>query len=105
MAIRKKTEETFVVQGDRGPWLEKARKALEDGGFSDIKELTDLWQFQARYKKPTVWGLIDVTLTPADQGSTQLTVVATSNVDNIYALFRSPGRRIMDAFKGALPVS
>jgi len=43
-----------------------------------------------------------VTLTPAAEGSTRLSVAVTSNVDNIYALFRSPGRRITDAFKRAL---
>lgn len=106
MAIRKKAEEHFVVKGNRESWLEKSRQALERGGFSEIKELTDLGQLQARYrKKATVWGWIDLTLTPVGQDSTELKVVITSNVDNVYALFRSPGRRIMDAFKGALPVS
>lgn len=102
MAIRKKSEESFVVQGGREFWLEKSQQALEAGGFSDIKVLADLWQLQARYRKATVWGWIDVTLRSAGQDSTQLSVLITSNVDNIYALFRSPGRKILDAFKGAL---
>jgi len=102
MAIRKKTEETFVVEGDRQIWFERTRRALDDGGFTAIREQAELWQLQARYRKLTIWGWIDVTLTPAAEGSTQLAVAVTSNVDNIYALFRSPGRRIMDVFKDAL---
>lgn len=76
---------------------------MEQGGFSDIKADTTLWQLQARYRKPTTWGWIDITLSPVSEGETRITVVVTSNVDNIYALFRSPGRKILEVFKEGLP--
>lgn len=91
-----------MVEGDRQAWFERSRKALEAGGSTAIKKQAEIWQLQARYRKLTVWGWIDVALAPAAEGSTRLSVSVTSNVDNVYALFRSPGRRIMDAFKGAL---
>jgi hypothetical protein len=103
MAIRKSKKETFVVDGDRDLWLPKCQTALEKGDFSDIKVDTTLWQLQARYRKLTIWGWIDVTLSPVSEGETQITVVVTSNVDNIYALFRSPGKKILEVFKEELP--
>jgi hypothetical protein len=103
MAIRKNKEEVFVVDGDRELWLKRCQAALEGGGFSDIKVSAALWQLQARYRKLTIWGSIDITLLPASAEQTTVTVVATSNVDNIYALFRSPGAKILEAFKEPLP--
>jgi len=103
MAIRKSKEETFVVEGDRDVWLQNCQAALEQGGFSDIKVLATLWQIQARYRKLTIWGSIDITLLPEGESASRITAVVTSNVDNIYALFRSPGMKILEAFKEGLP--
>lgn len=103
MAVRKSKEEVFVVDGDRKLWLHRCQEALEKGGFSDIKLAATLWQLQARYRQLTVWGSIDITLLLAGERETKIAVVATSNVDNVYALFRSPGRKILEAFKEGLP--
>jgi hypothetical protein len=104
MAIRKSKEEAFVIDGDRELWLQRCQMALEQGGFSDIKVSAALWQLQAQYRKLTIWGSIDITLLPVSEGQTNITVAVTSNVDNIYALFRSPGRKILEAFKEGLPL-
>lgn len=103
MAIRKSKEEVFVVDGDRELWLQRCQAALERGRFSDVNVSAALWQLQARYRKLTTWGSIDITLLPVSEGQTKVTVVVTSNVDNIYALFRSPGTKILEAFKEGLP--
>jgi hypothetical protein len=102
MAIRKNKEEVFVVDGDRELWLQRCQAALERGSFSNITVSAALWQLQARYRKLTIWGSIDITLLPASEGQTKITVVVTSNIDNVYALFRSPGRKILEAFKEGL---
>lgn len=102
MAIRKSIEETLVVKGERDEWLEKCRLALERGGFGRVEVASLLGQVHASYRKPTVWGSIDITLTPADSSQTQMHLVATANVDNVYALFRSPTKKVLEAFKSGL---
>jgi hypothetical protein len=102
MAIRKSKKEEFVVDGDRESWLQRCQTALEQGGFSSIKSSATFWQLQAHYRKLTLWGSIEITLLPVDEGQTKINVVVTSNVDNIYALFRSPGAKILGAFKEGL---
>jgi len=102
MAVRKSIEETFVVDGPRDEWLRRVRQALENGRFTSIEVSETLYQARANFKKFTVWGEIKVTLLPEREGSTKLTARATANVDNIFALFRSPGRAILERFKANL---
>ena len=45
----------------------------------------------------TLVGEIKITLFPQDQG-TKLSIDCMANVDNIYALFKSPGRAILEKF-------
>jgi hypothetical protein len=54
------------------------------------------------YKKFTTWGEIQVTLVPEGDGNTKINACATANVDNVFALFKSPGRAIVGAFKSNL---
>lgn len=102
MAIRKSTEETLIVAGEREEWLAKCQSALEQQGFRNVKVVNQLGQVHASYKKPTTWGSIDITLRPTERGATEMHVSVTANVDNIYALFRSPTKKILNAFKSGL---
>lgn len=101
MAIRKTTEDMFVVTGQREQWFSRCKDALGKGKFSGIEANSTLYQIKGAFKTFTVWGNIEVTLLP-DGDSTKIVAKATANVDNIYALFKSPGKAILDAFKGNL---
>lgn len=99
MAVRKMTEDTMVVAGSRDAWLTKCQAALQTQGFTKVQASQTLYQLKANYKKATVWGDLELTLLPEGADSTKLTARATANVDNIFALFSSPGRKILDRFK------
>ena len=90
------------MQGDTEEWLGRCTSALEHQGFRNIEIVCQLGQAHASYKKLTVWGWIDITLVPRDSGQTEMRLVVTANVDNLYALFRSPTRKILQAFKAGL---
>ena len=98
MAIRNKKEENYTINNS----LEKVRasiiNALKAGGFTSIAENKMINQITANYKKFTVWGNITITIEESNYG-TKVQTVAVANVDNIYALFSSPTRRILDKFK------
>lgn len=104
MAIRKSMEEKVTVEEERSIWLPKVQKALEIGNFKNISVNTTLYQIAADYKKFTVWGEILITLTPAgnDNHKTEILIKSTANADNIYALFKSPNKTIIEAFKSNL---
>ena len=55
----------------------------------------------ANYKKLTVWGEITISLSPKDQG-TKIAIDCMANVDNAFALFKSPGKTILGKFKDNL---
>ena len=101
MAIRKTLEDTFVVAGDRREWLAKCKAALEAGGFKEIRPNETLGQIAGDYKKFTVWGSIEISLLPEGE-STKVVARATANVDNVFALVSSPGKKILAAFKSNL---
>jgi hypothetical protein len=46
----------------------------------------------------TTAGRLDVTLTPV-AGGTEMVMRSTGNVDNVYAVFRSPNQKILSLFK------
>jgi hypothetical protein len=102
MAIRKRVEETLVVDGAREAWLTRSRTALELRGFTKIEVSEALFQVRANYKKFTTWGDIQISLLPSGDAATAVQVAATANVDNVFALFKSPGRKIVDEFKAGL---
>lgn len=101
MAIRKSITEEMIVAGKREDWLNQCRRALENGGFKRINVSEKLFQVTANYIKVTVWGEIRITLLP-EGDNTRVQVIATANVDNIFALFRSPGKHIIKRFKEGL---
>lgn len=101
MAVRKSAEETVVVAGDRETWMVKCRQALERSGFSKIEAMPALFQLQGGYKKATVYGEILLTLLP-EGSSTRINIKATANMDNLFALLKSPTKEIIKKFKEGL---
>jgi hypothetical protein len=101
MAIRKTVEEEIVVSGSREDWLDKCTSTLEKNGFTQIIKSKALYQIEANYKKFTIWGSIQVALMPVGS-DTKIKATATANVDNIYALFKSPGKTVLAKFKEGL---
>ncbi len=104
MGIRKSMEEQIRVDGNRDIWLDKVQQALEVSQFTNISCNKTLYQVNADYKKLTVWGEISITLISVDTAKeqTDIHIKATANVDNIYALFKSPIKTIIEAFKTGL---
>ena len=45
-----------------------------------------------------MWGEITISLSPKDQG-TKIAIDCMANVDNAFALFKSPGKTILGKFK------
>ena len=101
MAIRKSKEEDFEVSGNIIEWKEKIKVALAKGGFTSINENSVLNQITANYKKFTVWGEIWITLIE-NNNKVKIHVTSSANYDNIYTLFRSPNKLILDQFKNNL---
>jgi len=101
MAIRKSVDTTFTVDKDRAEMLSDCELALEKGNFKDISTNKTLYILNAKYKTFTVVGEIEITLLP-DGERTSVQVKSTGNVDNIFALFGSPARKIAEAFKSNL---
>ena len=102
MGIRKSMEEELVVSGKRDEWLKKCENSLNNQGFKKVEANNSLYQVKGNYKKFTVWGEILITLKPHSQKNTNILIKATSNVDNIYALFKSPNKTIIEKFKKGL---
>jgi hypothetical protein len=101
MAIRKSKEENFEVSGTIEDWKSNVEKALEKGEFTSIKTNNILNQVNANYKKLTVWGEISITLTE-NNGKVKINAISTANSDNVFALFSSPNKVILDNFKNNL---
>jgi Short C-terminal domain len=104
MAIRKSVEESFVSAGTVEDWLARSEAALSRAGFKKIKIDAALGQVRGDYKQwvGTLWGDLLVSLSPAVGRNVQVHLHATANVDNIYALGRSPGQKLIDKFKAEL---
>jgi hypothetical protein len=101
MAIRKSVDTTFTVDKDRDAMLSDCELALDKGNFKDISTNKTLYTLNAKYKTFTVVGEIEITLLP-DGERTSVQVKSTGNVDNIFALFGSPARKIAEVFKSNL---
>lgn len=102
MAIKKSVVEEFVVPGLVEYWLGASANALRSAGFTDLWSPNPQAEVAASYKKATVWGELRVGVYAATPQDSRIVLTAKANVDNIYALFRSPGRRIIDTFKTSL---
>lgn len=101
MAIRKSAEEEFVVKGNIDEWLLRCQKALEAGGFKNIKFNQLISQFEAGYKTFKVYGELVITLIPQNDG-VLLKLKSTGNIDNVWALLKSPNVVILSKFKESL---
>ena len=98
MAVRKSIDDTFVVAGKREQWFSRCKDALSKGEFTAIQANEAFGQIKGDYKKFSVWGTIEITLLPEGE-NTKIVAKATANVDNVFALFSSPGKKIIEAFK------
>lgn len=102
MAIRKSAEENLVVAGERDEWLSRCAKGLIAAGFTDVQTSTVLGQVTGAYKKFPTHGELTITVVPSVQaGHTQLTLRSTAAVDNLYALFASPNKKILVTAKAS----
>jgi hypothetical protein len=102
MAIRKSLEESVVFDGPSVYWGPRCVAAMQAAGFTVTMVDDAAGRVEGTFKSATVWGGLVVTLMPVGPTTTQITAKATANVDNIYAAFRSPGRKIIEEFKVAL---
>jgi len=103
MAIRRSAEETLNVAGPTDSWLPRCKQALESSGFSQVKVADVLHQITGKYRTFTTVGEIEITLKPGGENTT-IHAKATANVDNIFALFRSPTGAILSKFRQGLGV-
>ncbi len=101
MAIRKSRDSSLVVEGDRADWVSHTVGAMRRAGFTKIEPNEPLGVVTGEYHKATTWGKLEVTLRPVT-GGTEVAMHATANVDNIYALFRSPTDKVIQAFRDQL---
>jgi len=101
MAIRKSKEENFELNGTVEDLKLKVENALKKGKFTSINVNNTLNQITANYKKLTVWGEISITLMENAE-KVKINAVSTANSDNIFALFNSPNKVILDNFKNNL---
>ena len=102
MALHKSLEESVVLNGTGAYWGPRCVTAMQVAGFAVTQVNEAAGRVEGTFKKATVWGKLVVTLLPAGPSATQITAKATANVDNVYAVFRSPGRKILEEFKTAL---
>jgi hypothetical protein len=101
MAIRKSNEETFLVAGHPEQVIDLCAFALKGNGFTQVVVNPRLGQLEAKLHKLSIWGEILITLFP-DGNNTKIVTKTTANVDNVFALFSSPTKKIIDAFKAGL---
>ena len=101
MAIRKSVDSTFVLDNDREQILIDCESALKKGNFKKIEVNKTIYQLTAKYKTFTVVGEIEINLIP-DGEKTSVQVKSTGNIDNVFALFGSPGKKILNQFSSNL---
>lgn len=105
MGHRRSVEESLIVDGSREEWFAKCRQTMETQGYKKVTASESLGQLTGDPKQRigTVWwGSLTVTLTPEGSSRTRLTLTGTANVDNIFAMFGSPGQKVIDRFKAEL---
>jgi hypothetical protein len=102
--VRKSVEETVVVKGDREDWLEECATVMRRQGFKPVTCDETLYQINGNWKPVigTLNGDIQVTLLPEGDDMTRMQIKGTGAVDNIYALFGSPGKRLIAKFKSGI---
>lgn len=101
MAIRKSITEDVYVGGAREQIKEAVKTALEVSGFTHIQSFDQMDQITAKYRHFPYYGTIEISLLEESEGRTHLRILVSANIDNIYALFVSPGKKIAEKFKVA----
>ena len=103
VGIRKSYVEELVVEGTREQWLHLCPQALTNAGFKKVASNNLLGQVSGNFKPiiGTLFGEIIITLLP-EENKVKLHIEAVANVDNVYALAKSPGARLITKFKEAL---
>jgi hypothetical protein len=103
MAIRKSMEEELVVSGERSAWLTRCAKGLMAAGFAEVQANATLGQVSGKYRRFTAHGEVLITVKPAAlEGNVSLTLRSTANVDNAFALFNSPNKKILSKAKAGI---
>lgn len=98
MAVQKSKIETFQVSGSREDWLSKCEKALHNAGFKSVIVNKELSLLSAKISTLTLSGSLKIFISESDSGFINLRAESSANVDNIYALFRSPNNKILEMF-------
>jgi carbon monoxide dehydrogenase subunit G len=77
---------------------------MERQGFKRITRSETLYQVTGDWKPilGTLNGDVQITLLPEGEDMTRMNIKATGAVDNIYALFGSPGERLIAKVKAGL---
>lgn len=99
MAIRKSLTEDLYVVGSREEIKDKIYKSLKLAGFVNIQNLEAIGQVSAKYRRFPYWGTIEITLLDSSEDRIHVRIFVSANIDNIYALFVSPGKKIAEKFK------
>lgn len=103
MGVRKSVEQSALLDGPFDHWLARSRQALETQGFHRVKEAPGQLSADLKQKLGTVWwGSLTITLRPEGDEQTWMTLVGSANVNNIFAVFGSPGKSVIDRFKAGL---
>ncbi|ERL64139.1 hypothetical protein [Schleiferilactobacillus shenzhenensis] len=102
LGIRKSKEETIVVGGGREQWMQNMVSILTNNGFKKVDANAATMRVTGDYHKATTYGGIEAILTPVGDSQTQIQLIATANVDNVYALFTSPTQKILDKVMNAI---
>lgn len=96
-------EEVLVVAGARDEWLARCARGLITAGFKNVRTNEVIGQITADFSKFPTSGELTVTAIPdGSPGHTRLTLRSTAAVDNLYALFASPNKKILSAAKAGL---
>lgn len=90
--------------GDREDWFEECAAVMRRQGFKPVMCNETLFQINGSWKPVigTLHGEIQVTLLPEGDDMTRMQITGTGAVDNIYALFGSPGKRLIAMFKSGI---
>jgi hypothetical protein len=102
MPVTKTYEETMRVRGSCAEWFDRCVQALHEGRFGRIRADDESFIADADYKGLTVHGEIKLLLTQ-EGDEVEIEVRISAAMDNIYAAFRDPRQRILQAFKSNLP--
>jgi hypothetical protein len=101
MAMRKSYTESLSVKGAPDDWFPRCVAALSGSPFLLTEQQPSLRSMSGRYRALTRTGAITVNLHPQGE-DTRIEVSVAAAVDNIYAVFSSPGQRILQDFRSRL---